>query len=215
VTEELTDGRRSCKRLATPLHDDAVECLVCRDEGKTARLFNSVGDHLKKHGMTAREYRRRYPTAPTASGTTRGYFQDLEFDRGCTPKGHCHWTPDQIIVALKGDARRRGKPPTMREWRRPSKSRPSARSAQRYFGSWNAALRAAGLPTRKGGGHLGVRVSHCRRGHKFTPENTLPQPGGRQCRTCRNAGKRRRRLRAAQLQGTGPESGPQSSGTAI
>ena len=41
-------------------------------------------------------------------------------------------------------------------------------------------------------------ATHCKRGHEFTPENTIAQPSGRRrCRTCRNAGalERARRIR--------------------
>ncbi|MFL5481114.1 MAG: HNH endonuclease signature motif containing protein [Gemmatimonadaceae bacterium] len=30
--------------------------------------------------------------------------------------------------------------------------------------------------------------THCKRGHEFTPENTINRPNGRACRTCVNAG---------------------------
>lgn len=31
------------------------------------------------------------------------------------------------------------------------------------------------------------RQTHCKRGHEFTPENTLLHPKGRECRACVNA----------------------------
>jgi hypothetical protein len=37
-----------------------------------------------------------------------------------------------------------------------------------------------------------ARRKSCRRGHPFSPENTIVRPQGRECRTCRNEGKRRR-----------------------
>lgn len=42
-----------------------------------------------------------------------------------------------------------------------------------------------------------ARRTQCRRGHAFVPENTIVRPKGRECRTCRNEGKRRARLRSA------------------
>lgn len=30
-----------------------------------------------------------------------------------------------------------------------------------------------------------ISKTHCKRGHEFTPNNTVPVPGGRGCRTCR------------------------------
>lgn len=42
---------------------------------------------------------------------------------------------------------------------------------------------------------INARKTHCIRGHEFTPENTIIHCGGkRACRTCVNAGQRRRRL---------------------
>lgn len=40
------------------------------------------------------------------------------------------------------------------------------------------------------------RRTHCKRGHAFTPENTIPNGlNGRACRTCTNEAKRRHRAR--------------------
>lgn len=30
-------------------------------------------------------------------------------------------------------------------------------------------------------------VTHCKRGHEYTPENTLPDKRGKSCRICKNA----------------------------
>jgi hypothetical protein len=193
VTEAPTDGRSPAARSGGPLHDDAVECLICRDEDVPARLFNTLSKHLSKHGMTVRDYRHRYPGARTASRDVRGYQHDLLLDRRPIT-GDRFWTDDQVIAVLRADAKRRGRSPTQEEWKRPSKGRPSFSTLRHHFGSFNAALRAAQLPTRKTAGQLGVRRSHCLRGHELTPENTITKPDGqRQCRTCANAGLRRRR----------------------
>ena len=44
----------------------------------------------------------------------------------------------------------------------------------------------------RNGNHHAARKTHCKRGHEFTPENTMSQSGrkGRKCRTCENARKR-------------------------
>ena len=34
------------------------------------------------------------------------------------------------------------------------------------------------------GNHVGVRKTHCKNGHEFTAENTMPNGTGRGCRTC-------------------------------
>jgi Homing endonuclease associated repeat len=56
------------------------------------------------------------------------------------------WTPERIILALQKDAKRKGRPPRPREWRRPRKGRPVYVTVLRVFGDWAAALQAAGLP---------------------------------------------------------------------
>jgi hypothetical protein len=40
-----------------------------------------------------------------------------------------------------------------------------------------------------------ARKTHCKRGHEFTPENTLLKGGGRKCAVCIRAGERARRAR--------------------
>lgn len=57
------------------------------------------------------------------------------------------WTRERIIRALQADARRRGRAPVASEWQRGVKSRrrPTWGTVRNEFGSWEAALEAAGL----------------------------------------------------------------------
>lgn len=41
--------------------------------------------------------------------------------------------------------------------------------------------------------HARIRHTHCRRGHEFTPENTVTTKRQRYCKTCRSESERRRR----------------------
>lgn len=59
------------------------------------------------------------------------------------------WTCEAVIAALQADAVRLGRPPKLNEWRNASPHHPSATTVRDRFGSWNHALTAAGLPTRK------------------------------------------------------------------
>jgi hypothetical protein len=66
------------------------------------------------------------------------------------------------------------------------------------FGSWNRALEAAGLPTRRPGDEP---RSLCKRGlHELTPENTWQSPSTPGLRTCRACRKARRELQGRDQQ---------------
>jgi Homing endonuclease associated repeat len=123
--------------------------------------------------------------------------------------GEPYWTEERIIQAIQRWAERHdGEPPAAHEWRRKRQrdlrpmlgngpgSRPSACTVYRVFGSWNAAIEAAGFRPRRRWRDRRVRKLRktCRKGHPFTAENTYvsPSTGWRQCRACINAGQRRR-----------------------
>jgi hypothetical protein len=61
------------------------------------------------------------------------------------------WTRDQIVAAIQAWAERTGQPPTANEWRQQRPSRPTTRRVIRVFGSWNAAIVAAGFIARRQG----------------------------------------------------------------
>jgi Homing endonuclease associated repeat len=63
------------------------------------------------------------------------------------------YTPESIIGALQVFAMRAGRTPSSREWRSGS-NRPTWEVITGRFGSWNKALRAAGLEPRKAGGDM-------------------------------------------------------------
>jgi hypothetical protein len=76
------------------------------------------------------------------------------------------WDRDRIIAAMRGWAEQYGEPPRSREWslhklqaardsegieRYVSGGWPSASTVEDYFGSWNAAIKAAGFGPRPRG----------------------------------------------------------------
>lgn len=95
-----------------------------------------------------------------------------------------HWTAARILQALRLDARRRGRAPTMYEWERAVRGkRPCTHTVVRWFGNWNRALEQAGLEPRTGN----LPRSRCARGHELT--------GIGACRACQAASRRRYQAR--------------------
>lgn len=160
-----------------PPTDAGVTCAICGD------VLRVLGNHLRSHGLTSTEYLERFPGAPLASDEFRAIQQDLYLDRFGTLK---RWTRAAIIGAFKDYARKSGgKPPTRRQWasaRKPwdyTGTRPSYGSVVAEFGSWNAAVEAAGLVPRVANG---AQVT-CIRGHELT-EVQRGERVRRHCATC-------------------------------
>jgi hypothetical protein len=61
------------------------------------------------------------------------------------------WTSALILYAIHLWTRRHGRPPTANEWDRAGEDHPSRQTVQRVYGSWNAAMSAAGYETRRPG----------------------------------------------------------------
>ena len=62
-----------------------------------------------------------------------------------------YWTRERIIRALDGWHREHLRAPSAREWWTAGPNHPTHWTVRNVFGSWNAALRAAGLRTRAQG----------------------------------------------------------------
>lgn len=185
-------------------------CVTCGR--RSERLCRGLCGTCYYHAVT----RTRTGAQSVNSEDFRATKRDLWIDRF----GPVYWQdPDRgrerIIAAIRAFARRKGRPPTAREWQKPvqgrggrsrigprSARRPPTRIVQRVFGTWNAAIEAAGF-TPRGLGQAGhMPRTHCRRGHEFTPENTRVRPGGnRECRACKNAAARARRKRQSTAAG--------------
>jgi hypothetical protein len=170
------------RRVAS--NDGGVECLICGDRMRT------LATHLpRRHGVSSAEYLRRYPGAALISEELRAIRRDLALDRGWAR----YWTRARIRAALKRDAKRRGRAPREREWRTrrgrpradgtkaPARSRPTAPIVLREYGSWEAALKDAGLTPSNGRTAL---HTHCKRGHPLTADNVYERDGRRVCRIC-------------------------------
>ena len=73
---------------------------------------------------------------------------------------------------------------------------PSYDTVVKFFGSWPAAVEAAGLADRAASTRPRTQT-HCKRGHELTPENTYTYPDGerRECLVCRRLRDREKRAK--------------------
>jgi Homing endonuclease associated repeat len=97
------------------------------------------------------------------------------------------WTRERIVAAIRAWAKRTGEPPTSHEWARPNgarafsarrASRPSSKTVIAHFGSWNAAIEAAGFAVRKGRPR---RFGRCRNGHLVAEVGLRPNGSCAEC----------------------------------
>ena len=80
-----------------------------------------------------------------------------------SPEAVTRWPPPRVLERLQSWAHEHGRPPTLEEWRRAGTRHPSAATVRRLFGSWNAALVAAGFEMRPPGVPVEPRsVTHAR-----------------------------------------------------
>jgi hypothetical protein len=116
------------------------------------------------------------------------------------------WTQELIVGALQRWARDRGRPPLEREWHKAPKPgrwgarRPTVETVRAYLPSFNAALEAAGLPTRSPNNQPRER---CPNGHEYSEDNVWRRrDGARLCLACKRVrdreGARRHRARVRQ-----------------
>jgi hypothetical protein len=75
------------------------------------------------------------------------------------PRVGFRWDETTICYAIDLWHRRHLRPPKFEEWLRAAEDHPSASTVLRRFGSWNAAIRAAGLRPRRQGSQRGDRSS--------------------------------------------------------
>jgi hypothetical protein len=131
-------AKSKARHLAEP--ELAIECPVCGQ-----RFHRLVGHLSARHGMTLAEFHAAFPEVPTVSLHISLIARDLARDR----EWQREWAREEVLRALQHDARRRGYAPGADDWTRATKQRPQRSTVIRLFGSWNKALIAAGLPTRR------------------------------------------------------------------
>ena len=81
-----------------------------------------------------------------APGTIRARYGSMQraLEAANLPVQRRHWSRTQIIGALLRHAERHGRWPSARDWRRATDSHPHATTVRQQFGSWAAAVAAAG-----------------------------------------------------------------------
>ena len=128
-----------------PRRERVATALALRAAGESVR---SIAEQLGVHLRTA----HRYLAASTCAGCG-GPALYGEHCRECAPRAGPAATAQEIVVALRAWSAEHGAPPREQDWSvasavwRDAWPRwPGAGTVMRVFGSWNAALQAAGLP---------------------------------------------------------------------
>lgn len=121
--------------------EDTVACRIC---GKRMQI---LGSHLRqRHRMTSNEYLRKFPGAEMIAETFRAQKSPRDSDQRMLCTMFPHWepitTPEYILDRI-AEAHRLGIPLNARAVQFAEAS--ILPPAIRHFGSWDAALLAAGL----------------------------------------------------------------------
>jgi hypothetical protein len=128
------------------------------------RVVDAIRRFAARHGRppTTTEWRRTNPAegypafssiygAPSANGyrapfaTWNDAIRAAGFEPNRTGRRPDDWSRERIVVAIECWADEYGEPPSRRDWRRARDGYPSADSVKRHFGSWRAAMAAAGF----------------------------------------------------------------------
>jgi Homing endonuclease associated repeat len=170
-------GPFACAECGKPKPTPGLRCADCRDR---ARSLEAAVRHAKaaQRQAEARAARRFQAERARAADKARLVYEvvKLAADTGRVPLRrefaewnraaylfgswsaflaaarleHGPWDAERILTALREDAERRSRPPTLAEWERadPDRRRPTAETVKGVFGSWNAGLEAAGFAPR-------------------------------------------------------------------
>jgi len=135
------DRRRPKTRFSAEAFTAALGAWVQETGGQP-----SWRDWSPTYATGEAKWAREHPRWPPASvaNTLFGSWRDALVAAGLQPKAR-GWTDGEIIEAVAGWAGEGGGPPRWEDWRHPPAGYPSAGTVTRRFGSWAAALRAAGL----------------------------------------------------------------------
>jgi Homing endonuclease associated repeat len=161
---------RACLDCGLPVVSTAARrCLACalaRSRGRTwtrEEIAEAINDWVAEVGEPpsatawnpgpdrAKKWLDEWPRWPSGPLVRRrfGSWRAAVEASGHKPRHHPA-SADEVVAALRRDARRLGRPPRQSEWSTADPTRPDSSAVARRFGSWNAGLRAAGLtPVRR------------------------------------------------------------------
>lgn len=176
-------------RLRTNGHD-ALTCPVCGERG-----FKHLAGHVvRRHKMSLESFLIAYPGYPTVSPTARLVYAAILEDRQTVAGFERHWTRERCVAAIRRFARRNGRAPQQRDFKRMAvpekaparakggyvprrKTYPHPSTVVNIFGSFDVAVGEAGLVPEP-------RVLQtCRRGHPWV-DPKVGSDGRRECRRC-------------------------------
>lgn len=143
----VAKGYWTRERIVEAVHEWATRF----GEPPTANAWNPAAYRFAKDERYAAYHSGTYPCLSTVRDRF-GRWSDMLREAGFMPhlpKGRrAQFSREEIINALHTWADHHGAAPRFRQWQRHT---PSTQQAITAFGSWNAALQAAGLPTRRPG----------------------------------------------------------------
>jgi predicted RNA-binding Zn-ribbon protein involved in translation (DUF1610 family) len=103
------------------------------------------GHHfVRVHGLTAAEVRKLTGQRTVHPETARHIGAEIG-----ERTGQRRWTDGEILAAIRHHYAVTGNAPSSKAWRKAAKYHPSNSLILRRFGTWNAALDAAGVPRRR------------------------------------------------------------------
>lgn len=159
-----------------------------RQEWEPDDMIGALRRFADEHGRppTQEELASPPPGVPRAHHLIYewGSFNQAVEAAGLTP-GRRRWSPEQIVAAMRSFAERHGRPPRSTDWKTSTVEHPWAGTVTDRFGSWPAALEAAGFTPSKRAWTRGSIVEAVRR---FARERGRPpkytewkhrDPGGR------------------------------------
>jgi hypothetical protein len=139
--------------------DDANGGEVVRSIWDRDAMLRAGRRWVRKYGRppTQAEWSSNRPVeypAPTHLRRTFGSWNTYVIEIGGNPRpphGVARWTQERIIAAFQREHAKTGRVPTMIGWKAATSKHPSSATVIYQFGSWNAGVEAAALPTRPPG----------------------------------------------------------------